>query len=139
MPRPTLLLANAHRATGEQLRTLLEPEFDVVALVADGLALVSAAAHFAPDVIVTGITMPGLDGIEAARVIRKSNPDARIVLVTAHCATILVECGLATGALGYVRKDSAGDQLGDAVRAALAGLRYVSRELLPVLARQRAV
>ena len=68
----------------EQLRELLEPEFDVVALVEDGRALVSAAARLSPDVIVADISMPGLDGIDASVLIRRSDPEARIVLVTVH-------------------------------------------------------
>ena len=101
----------------------------MVALVEDGRALVSAAARLTPAVIVADISMPGLDGIEATVLIRRSDPEARIVLVTVHSESILVERGLAAGALGYVLKDSAGDELVAAVHAALAGDRYVSRVL----------
>ena len=61
--------------------------------------------------------------------IRRSNPDARIVLVTVHSDPLLVERGLAAGALGYVLKDAAGDELVPAVHAALGGERFVSRAL----------
>lgn len=124
-----MLLADDHRETAEQLRALLEPTFDVVAVVEDGRALVSAAARLAPDVIVADISMPDLDGIAAAVLIRRSDPEARIVLVTVHAELILVERGLAAGALGYVLKDAAGDDLVAAVHAALGGERYVSRAL----------
>jgi DNA-binding NarL/FixJ family response regulator len=124
-----VLLAEDHAETAEQLRELLNPHFDVVALVEDGRALVGAAARLTPDVIVTDISMPGLDGIEASVQIRRSDPQARIVLVTVHSESILVERGLAAGALGYVLKDAAGDELVAAVQAALAGDRYVSRAL----------
>jgi DNA-binding NarL/FixJ family response regulator len=73
--------------------------------------------------------MPGLDGIVAATMIRRANPRARIVFVTMHADPILVERGLATGALGYVLKLAAGDELVPAVHAALDGRRYVSRTL----------
>ena len=72
--RPTVLPADDHRATAEQLRTLLQPHFDVVALVEDGRDLVSAAARLTPDVIVTDISMPGLNGIEACARIRAVPP-----------------------------------------------------------------
>jgi DNA-binding NarL/FixJ family response regulator len=108
------------------LRALLEPEFQVVADVSDGDALVSAAEQFAPDVIVTDITMPGMDGIEATILIRERNPAIRIVFVTVHVNSALVERGLAAGALGYVVKRMAGDDLVPAVHAALGGQRFVS-------------
>ena len=66
MSHPRLLLADDHRETAELLRGLLQPEFDVIAQVQDGLALVSAAERLSPDVIVSDISMPGLDGIAAA-------------------------------------------------------------------------
>lgn len=112
-----------------QLCALLEPEFDVVAVAEDGRALVSAAARLAPDVIVTDVSMPVLDGIDAVAQIRRGAPDARIVLVTVHAEPILVQRGLAAGALGYVLKDAAGDELVEAVHAALDGERFVSRAL----------
>jgi DNA-binding NarL/FixJ family response regulator len=129
MRRPTVLLADDHVETARQLRELLEPQFDVVALVEDGRALVSSAARLSPDAIVADISMPGLDGIEASVLIRRSDPDARIVLVTVHSESVLVARGLAAGALGYVLKDAAGDELVPAVRAALDGERYVSNAL----------
>ena len=82
-----------------------------------------------PDVIVTDIAMPGVDGIEAVTLIRRHNPDARIVFVTVHVESMFVEAGLEAGALGYVLKDTAGDELVPAVRAALGGDQYVSREI----------
>jgi DNA-binding NarL/FixJ family response regulator len=126
MPHPRLLLADDHVATAELLSDLLEPEFEVIANVRDGLALVTAAELLSPDVIVTDISMPGLDGIAAAAAILRSNPKARIVLVTVNSDVGLVKCGLATGALGYVLKLAAGDDLIPAVRSALRGERHLS-------------
>ena len=129
MYRPRVLLAEDHAETAERLRKLLRADFDVVASVEDGDALVDAAERLSPDVIVTDIAMPGIDGIAAAALIRRHDPAARIVLVTVHAEWMLVEAGLAAGALGYVLKDTAGDELVPAVRAALRGRQYVSREL----------
>jgi DNA-binding NarL/FixJ family response regulator len=124
-----VLLAEDHAETARQLRELLESQFEVVALVEDGRALVSSAARLSPDAIVADISMPGLDGIEASVLIRRSDADARIVLVTVHSEPVLVARGQAAGALGYVLKDAAGDELVPAVRAALGGERFVSSAL----------
>jgi DNA-binding NarL/FixJ family response regulator len=129
MRRPTVLLADDHRETAEQLRKLLQPHFEVVEVVKDGRALVSAAARLTPDVIVTDVSMPGLDGIEASALIRRDNAEACIVLVTVHAEPVLVESAFAAGVLGYVLKDAAGDDLVAAVHAALAGERYISDAL----------
>ncbi len=75
--------------------------------------------------------MPRLDGIAAATLIRRTDPEARIVLITVHAEPLLVDRGLAIGALGYVLKDAAGEELISAVHVALEGTRYVSRALRP--------
>jgi DNA-binding NarL/FixJ family response regulator len=124
-----VLLADDHTETAAQLRQLLESDFEVVALVEDGRALVSEAARLTPDVIVTDISMPGLDGIDAAALIRRRDPEARIVFVTVHSEPILVERALAAGALGYVLKDTAGDELVAAVHAALGGQPFIGSAL----------
>jgi DNA-binding NarL/FixJ family response regulator len=124
-----VLLAEDHAETAERLCRLLRPDFDVIASVEDGGALVDAAERLSPDVIVTDVVMPGIDGIAAVVLIRRHDPNARIVFVTVHAEPTFVEAGLEAGALGYVLKDSAGDDLIAAVRAALGGTRYVSREL----------
>ncbi len=112
-----------------RLHSLLQSEFDVVGSVEDGDALVHAAEALSPDVIVTDIAMPGIDGIAAALLIRRHDPDARIVFVTVHDESTLIEASFEAGALGYVLKDSAGDDLVTAIRAALSGRQFVSREL----------
>ena len=127
--RPRLLLADDHPQTATLLRRLLLSEFDVLELVTDGRELISAAERLLPDVIVSDVTMPGLDGISAATQILRKNPEARVVFVTVHGDPVLVERGLSTGALGYVLKAAAGEDLIPAVRAALRGERHVSRTL----------
>lgn len=131
MPQPRLLLADDHLETAEVLRGLLQPEFDVIAQVQDGYALLSAVERLSPDVIVSDISMPGLDGITAAAQIVRRHPAARIVFVTVACDPLLMERGFEAGALGYVMKREASDELLPAVRSALRGERHVSRELYP--------
>jgi len=108
------------------LRSLLQSEFDVVGQVENGLALVDAAARLRPDVIVSDISMPGIDGITAASSIIRTNPAARIVLITVNGDPLLVARGFKTGALGFVLKRTAGETLLPAVRSALRGERYVN-------------
>ncbi|HSE85719.1 MAG TPA: response regulator transcription factor [Candidatus Binatia bacterium] len=124
--RARVILADDHPDVVESLLALVEPEFDVVATVGDGKALVAAAASLTPDVIVTDISMPGLNGISAADQILRSNPATRVVFVTVHNHPVLVEKGLAIGALGYVLKLTAGDDLVPAIRDALQGKRHLS-------------
>jgi DNA-binding NarL/FixJ family response regulator len=131
MPQPRLLLADDHLETAEVLRGLLQPEFDVIAQVQDGYALLSAVERLSPDVIVSDISMPGLDGIAAAAQIVRRHPAARIVFVTVACDPLLMERGFEAGALGYVMKREASDELLPAVRSALRGERHVCRELSP--------
>jgi DNA-binding NarL/FixJ family response regulator len=110
----------------EELRKLLEPEFDVVAVVGDANALVREADVAHPDVVVTDIVMPGCDGIVATGALLARHPTTRVVLVTVHDNPELAERGYAAGALGYVLKVSAAHDLVPAVRSALRGERYVS-------------
>ena len=127
MSQPRVLLADDHRETAELLCGLLESEFEVIGRVQDGLSLVVAAERLSPDVIVSDISMPGLDGISAASAILRRNPLARIVLVTVHNDPLVAQRGLETGALGYVLKRTAGDELVPAVHSALRGERHISR------------
>ena len=106
------------------LQELLQTDFEVVATVQDGRALVDAEASLSPDVIVTDIAMPILDGIAAAREILRRNPRARVVFVTVYADPAMVRRGLAIGGLGYVQKVAAGDELVPAVWAALRGERW---------------
>jgi DNA-binding NarL/FixJ family response regulator len=121
------VLADDHAGTRELLRAFLTPDFDIVADLADGVALITQTDQLAPDVVVTDIAIPGLDGIEATLLIHERQSDVRPVLVTVHRDPTLVERGFAAGASGYVLKRMAGDDLVSAAHAVLDGERYVSR------------
>jgi DNA-binding NarL/FixJ family response regulator len=126
MDRARVLLAEDFQAVAEELRRVLESEFDVIATVEDGCALVSAAQSLRPDVIVTDISMPRLDGLTAAAQVMRADRAARIVFVTVHGEPAMVQRAFDLGALGYVLKLAAGDDLLPAVRAAMRGERHVS-------------
>lgn len=126
MKRHRILLADDHRIVAEGLKRLLEPEFDLVAVVEDGRALLSAARELKPDVIVSDISMPELNGVEALEELKKDNPEVRVVFLTMHHNVAYARKAMDAGALGFVLKHSAVAELILAVRAAAAGRTFVS-------------
>jgi DNA-binding NarL/FixJ family response regulator len=106
--------------------SLLESTFEVVGRVADGRSLFEAAMKLKPDVIVTDICMPVLNGLEAADLLRNSGCAAKIVFLSVHSEPDFVQAGLSAGASGYVVKPRVGTELVLAIREALAGKIFVS-------------
>lgn len=129
MGRLRVLLAEDHRTVAELLRRLLEVECDVVGVVPDGHSLIAAVDTLRPDVIVSDITMPGCDGLAATVAILSRWTGARIVLVTVRDEPPIIRKAIALGALGFVLKDDASEELLTAVRAAQAGQSYLSRSV----------
>ena len=126
MSRPRLLLADDHTLLLEGIRLMLEPEFELVGSVEDGQALLAAAEQLKPDVILLDISMPVLNGIDAARQLRKIIPSAKLVFVTMHGDTDYVTEAFRAGASGYLLKRSAASELVTAIREVLKGHHYVS-------------
>jgi len=124
--RPRLLLADDHTIVIDGLRRLLEPEFELIGTVSDGEALVKSAVRLKPDVIVTDVSMPLLDGIEAARRLRNSGSCAKIIFLTMYSDVQVATEALRAGASGYVLKHSATDVLSHAIWEALKGRLFVS-------------
>lgn len=138
MHRPPTIVADDHPEVALLLRNLIEDDFDVLALARDGRELVDFALSMKPQIVVTDISMPGLDGLQAARLIGRSMPDVRIVFVTVHHDAALARSALQVG-YGYVLKSAAGEELIDALHAAMNSNRFVSAslrdEVLPVAPR----
>jgi DNA-binding NarL/FixJ family response regulator len=124
--RPRVLLADDHPHFVEAETALLKPLFDVLGTAPDGSALVSEALRLDPDVIVTDISMPRLNGVEAVHRIRESGLRAKIVFLTIHSAEEFVTACRQEGALGFVHKSHMKAHLIPAIHAALAGQFYVS-------------
>jgi len=103
--------------------------FQIVLEVSDGLQAVQKAAELYPDLILLDIGLPGLNGIEAARRIRKVAPDSKIIFLTEDSAEDVAEEGLRIGAVGYVVKADAARELLPAMRAVASGHRFVSARL----------
>jgi DNA-binding NarL/FixJ family response regulator len=126
MKRARVLLADDHRILAEGLRSLLEPEFELVEIVEDGRTLVTRAKELFPDVIVADITMPLLNGIEAVRQLKKAGVSAKVVFLTMHQDVTYAARAFELGASGFVLKHSAPSELVTAIREALAGRTYVT-------------
>lgn len=109
--------------------SLLEPAFEIVGTVFDGQSLLHATDKLQPDVLVLDISMPVLNGIQAAQKLKDSGSTARIVFLTVHDDQDFVRAALATGALGYVVKHRIASDLVHAIREALAGHIFVSPSL----------
>ena len=124
--RPRLLLADDHTLLLEGIRLLLEPEFDLVGSVEDGQALLAAAKKLKPDIILLDISMPLLNGIDAAHRLRKIAPSARLIFLTMHAGADYVAEAFRAGARGYLLKRSAASELLAAIRAVMKGDHYVS-------------
>lgn len=124
-----VLLADDHPRFPELAEYLLGAEFEIVGTVGNGQALFDEAMRLQPDVIVTDISMPVLNGIDAADRLRNSGCKARIVFLTIHSDADFVRRCLSAGAFGYVMKPRIAAELIVAVREALAGHIFVSQHL----------
>ena len=129
MARPRVLLADDHRMVSEGLQSLLADEFELVGMVEDGRAMVAAAQKLHPEVIVSDITMPHLNGIDAMARLKKDNPDIKVVFLSMHQNAAYARRALQAGALGFVLKHSAPAELVMAIRAALKGKTFISPAL----------
>jgi len=129
MGKPRIVLADDDRDFLHALQVLLTSEFDVVASVGDGYALIEAVAAHKPDLIVTDISMPLLSGLRAARQLRTDWPNIPIVFLTMREEPTFVAEAQKLGASGYVVKRSAGSDLIPAIRAVLQGGSFISADL----------
>jgi DNA-binding NarL/FixJ family response regulator len=122
-----VLLADDHEAILEQVRLELGEDFEIVGSVGNGRDAVEAVLRLHPDVLVTDISMPILDGLQAARRLRSSNCATKIVFLTIHSDPDFVAAALSAGAFGFVTKPHLSTDLIPAIREALEGHVFVSR------------
>jgi DNA-binding NarL/FixJ family response regulator len=105
------------------------PDCQVIAEASDGLEAVQKAEDLKPDLVLLDIGLPKLDGIEAARQIRRRSPNTEIIFLSQNSNLDVVRAALSTGALGYVRKTDARRELLPAIDAVLRGKQFVSSSL----------
>ena len=126
-----IILADDHRIIREGLRALLdkEPDMEVVAEAEDGRTTVRLSREYRPDVVIMDITMPGLNGIEATRQIVSELPDIKVIALSMHSDRKFVREMLSAGASGYLLKDSAFEELSNALHAVYNDQLYLSAKI----------
>jgi DNA-binding NarL/FixJ family response regulator len=137
----TVVLADDHAVVAEGLGALLKDKFKLLRTVNDGKALVAAVGELNPEVVVTDISMPVLNGLDAIRQIKAAHPAVKIVILTMHVEPDLAVQAFRAGASGYLLKASAGDELVEAVRQVAQGRAYltslIAKDLISVLLEAR--
>jgi len=126
MGTPRVLLADDHALLLTAYEKLLSGECQIVGQVTDGRALLAAAEDLKPDVIVLDISMPLLNGLEAARQIKQRLPDIKLVFLTMNEESDVAAEAFRAGASGYLLKRSAGSELSSAIREVMQGRSYIT-------------
>ena len=131
----TVLLADDHAVVRDGLRALLDANGDlhVIGTAGNGRDAISEARRLQPDVVVMDIAMPELDGVEATRRIVAKNPNIKVLILSMHCSAEHIQRALQAGARGYVLKESAGDEVAEAVRAVSVGKRFLSHGITEIM------
>jgi DNA-binding NarL/FixJ family response regulator len=126
MKKPRVLMADDHSLILAGLRKLVEGECDVVGTVEDGRALVEAAQKLRPDLILLDISMPLLNGLDAARQLTKLVPESKVIILTMHASPTYATEAFQAGASGYLLKRSAASELSQAIQSVLQGQQYLT-------------
>ncbi len=130
-----LLLADDHAIVRESLRDLLarEPDLEVVGEAGDGLKALALARELAPDILMTDISMPGLDGMALAHRVRLECPEVKVLALSSHLDRRILTNMLDAGALGYVNKAAGRIELLSGIRAVASGNRFMCQQCAAML------
>jgi DNA-binding NarL/FixJ family response regulator len=129
MGKARVLLADDHQTMLARVRSILSKDFEVVGTVANGREAVAEVRRLDPDVLVIDISMPVLDGLQAASQLRHKSSRTKIVFLTVHDDQDYVDAAFAAGASGYVTKSHVTSDLVPAIREALVGSTYISKSI----------
>ncbi|MEI6290282.1 MAG: response regulator transcription factor [Chloroflexota bacterium] len=126
-----VILADDHQIVRQGMRALLalQPDINVVSEASDGVELLEMIERLSPDVVITDIAMPNLNGMDATRQIKKIYPHIQVIILSMHAATAYVVGSLKAGALGYILKNDDFQQVVDAVYCVHKGQRYLSSQV----------
>ena len=127
----SVMLADDHAVVRDGLRALLEAgnDLQVVGVAGNGREAVAEALRLRPDIVIMDIAMPELDGVEATRRIIERSPETRVLILSMYLSAEHIYRALQAGAQGYVLKESAGEEVVEAIRALRAGKRYLSHRI----------
>jgi DNA-binding NarL/FixJ family response regulator len=131
-PAARLIIADDHKLLADAIKSVLEPEFEVVEIVTDGRALLKSTAASKPDLIIADISMPHLNGLDAAEQIKHKMPSVKIIFLTMNSSAEVAAEAFRRGASAFVLKQSAAEELVSAVRQVMRGESYLS----PIIARE---
>jgi len=126
---PRLVIADDHRMVAEGIERLLDDDFDLLEISADGNALIDAVRRHRPDMVIADINMPGVNGLDVLKQLRAEGFRTPFIFLTMHAEPALAAAAMRAGANGYVLKYSAGEDLLTAVRQVLLGGTYVTPSL----------
>ena len=129
MGRTRILIADDHTMICAGLAKLLEPHYEVVGCVEDGVALLKAAEALKPDIVLLDIGMPLLNGLDAARELKKRMPYVKVIFLTMESDSYIAAEAFRAGALGYLLKTSLPAELLQAVHDAVRGVSYVTPQI----------
>lgn len=124
--RPRVLMADDHSILLAGVRKLLEDHCDVVGMVQDGRALLEAANRLKPELILLDISMPLLNGLDAARQLKKTLPETKLLFLTMHGSPRYATEAFKAGGSGFLLKQSADSELPQAITAVLQGKQYLT-------------
>ena len=135
MKKIKILIADDHKITRQGLRSLLEnePDMEVAAEAEEGRGAVKLAGELKPDIVIMDVSMPDLNGIEAARQIVHKQPSIKVVALSMHSDNMFVTEMLKSGVSGYLLKDCAFEELASAIRSVIDGKTYLSPSISGVI------
>jgi two-component system response regulator DegU len=141
--RHSLLIADDHEHVGASLKALLAPDYDVVAIIPTGDAVVDAVRRLHPDAVLLDLWLPGRNGLDVLTDLRKELPDVKVVILTMHADVVVAVEAMNRGAQGYLLKDSGYAELHGALKQIFEGNVYltprVTGEAATTIYRDRAV
>jgi DNA-binding NarL/FixJ family response regulator len=124
--RATVILADDHPLVCNGIKTMLEPQYEVLAMVHDGHDLLGTVTHFHPDLVLMDLSLPGHNGLVLTRLLQELDAPPKVMVVTMHAERVYVDEALRAGAVGFVLKTAKASELRQAVSEVLAGRQYIT-------------